>query len=61
MLIIECADKVDIKPQGDISEQLDALLKSGVDKKNAIKQVAKANGLSKDEVVMGIERAPIES
>lgn len=50
VLIIECADKVDIKPQGDISEQLDALLKSGVDKKNAIKQVAKANGLSKDEV-----------
>ncbi|MDE5655167.1 MAG: 16S rRNA (cytidine(1402)-2'-O)-methyltransferase [Clostridia bacterium] len=50
VLIVECADDIEQKPQGTIEEQLDELLGSGMDKKTAIKQVAKANGLSKDEV-----------
>ena len=50
VLIVECAEQEETAPQGSIEEQLDELLKSGVDKKTAIKQVAKANGLSKDEV-----------
>lgn len=50
VLIVECADDIEQKPQGSIEEQLEELIKSGVDKKTAIKQVAKANGLSKDEV-----------
>ena len=50
VLIVECAEDIEEKPQGSIEEQLQELLKSGVDKKTAIKQVAKANGLNKDEV-----------
>ena len=50
VLIVECGQQEESAPQGSIEEQLDELLKSGVDKKSAIKQVAKANGLNKDEV-----------
>lgn len=38
------------KPEGSIEEQVGALIASGVSKKDAIKQVAKQNGLPKDEV-----------
>lgn len=38
------------KPEGTIEEQVNALIAEGVSKKDAIKQVAKLNGLPKDEV-----------
>lgn len=38
------------KPDGSIEEQVNALMAEGVSKKDAIKQVAKLNGLPKDEV-----------
>lgn len=38
------------KPQGSIEEQVNQLIAEGVSKKDAIKQVAKNNGLPKDEV-----------
>lgn len=38
------------KPEGSIEEQVNALIAEGVSKKDAIKQVAKLNGLPKDEV-----------
>ena len=50
VLIVECAERQESAPQVGIEAQLDELLKSGLDKKDAIKQVAKANGLTKDEV-----------
>lgn len=50
VLIVESAEDTEQKPQGSIEEQLVDLLNSGVDKKTAVKQVAKANGLNKDEV-----------
>ena len=50
VMIVECGEDIEQSPQGSIEEQLEELLKSGVDKKTAIKQVAKANGLTKDEV-----------
>lgn len=50
VLIVECAEQEESVPQGSIEDQLDELIKSGVDKKAAVKQVAKANGLTKDEV-----------
>lgn len=38
------------RPEGSIEEQVAALIAAGVSKKDAIKQVAKQNGLPKDEV-----------
>lgn len=50
VLIVECGEKVEQKPEGSIEEQLRQAISRGVDKKTAIKQVAKANDLTKDEV-----------
>lgn len=50
VLIVECGEKVEYKPSESIVEQLKTLIEQGVDKKTAIKQVAKTNGLAKDEV-----------
>lgn len=50
VLIVECGEVVEQKPEGSISDQLLELIKNGMDKKTAIKQVAKANNLTKDEV-----------
>ena len=50
VLIVEAGEKSVEKPQGSIKEQLIKLISSGTDKKDAVKQVAKANSLTKDEV-----------
>lgn len=50
VLIVEAGEKVSEKPEGTVKEQLIALIDSGIDKKTAVKQVAKANSLTKDEV-----------
>lgn len=50
VLVVECGEKVEEKPEGSIADQLRELINSGIDKKSAIKQVAKTNGLTKDEV-----------
>ena len=50
VLIVESGEIRADKPSGSIEEQLKELIDGGMDKKSAIKQVAKANNLSKDEV-----------
>lgn len=50
VLVVECAEQIEKSPQGSIEEQLKELINSGMDKKSAIKQIAKVNGLTKDEV-----------
>ena len=51
VLIVECAEPTaQQKPCLSIEEQLKILIDGGLDKKTAIKQVAKSNSLSKDEV-----------
>lgn len=50
VLVVEAGEEISQKPTGSIEEQLKELLGAGVDKKTAIKQVAKLNGLTKDEV-----------
>lgn len=50
VLIVECGDIEEKKPDGTVEEQLRRLIDSGIDKKSAIKQVAKLNALTKDEV-----------
>jgi 16S rRNA (cytidine1402-2'-O)-methyltransferase len=50
VLIVLPGEKVEIKPKGSIKEQLEELLKSGINKKEAIKEVAKRNNLPKDDV-----------
>ena len=50
VLIVECGEIKANKPVGSIEEQLKELLDQGIDKKSAIKQVAKTNSLTKDEV-----------
>jgi len=50
VVIVECADKKEVAPIGSLKEQLVRLINGGVDKKSAIKQVAKDNGVAKDEV-----------
>lgn len=50
VLIVECGEKQEKKPEGSIEQQLKDLIDSGTDKKSAVKQVAKANNLTKDEV-----------
>ncbi len=49
-LVLEGAEKA--LPQGTLQQQLDQMLASGMDKKEAVKAVAKANGVSKNEVYM---------
>jgi len=50
VLIIDKGEEVIEKPAKSIVEQLKELLDNGIDKKEAIKKVAKLNGLPKDEV-----------
>lgn len=50
VLIVDKGEDVIDAPQGTIKEQLQELLNSGVDKKEAIKMVAKNNKLPKDDV-----------
>ena len=50
VLIVDKGETVVSVPQGSIEEQLKELIDSGVDKKEAIKKVAKLNGLQKDDV-----------
>lgn len=51
VVIVHAPEKIEEeKPEGTIEEQVEALMASGVSKKDAIKQVAKQNGLPKDEV-----------
>ena len=51
VVIVHASEKKEeSKPEGSIEEQVGALIASGVSKKDAIKQVAKQNGLPKDEV-----------
>ena len=51
VVIVHASEKEEkSKPEGSIEEQVGALIASGVSKKDAIKQVAKQNGLPKDEV-----------
>ncbi|MDE6189507.1 MAG: 16S rRNA (cytidine(1402)-2'-O)-methyltransferase [Clostridia bacterium] len=51
VLIVEAGEeKQEEKPLESIEDQLKQLLDSGVEKKEAIKQVAKRNGLAKDDV-----------
>lgn len=42
----------DKEPEGSLEEQLERLLAAGLTRKEAVKQVAKANGVSKNEVYM---------
>ncbi len=49
-LIIESAEIIEQKPLASVEEQLKELIEKGEDKKSAIKKVAKANALPKDEV-----------
>ena len=42
----------DKAPEGSLEEQLERLLAAGLTRKEAVKQVAKANGVSKNEVYM---------
>ncbi|MDE7337363.1 MAG: 16S rRNA (cytidine(1402)-2'-O)-methyltransferase, partial [Clostridia bacterium] len=50
VLIVECAEIREQKPDKSVEEQLKELIDGGADKKTAIKQVAKANSLPKDDV-----------
>lgn len=50
VLIVEAGERASEKPEGTIKQQIVALITAGTDKKEAIKQVAKANALTKDEV-----------
>lgn len=51
VVIVHAPDRIEEqKPVGTIEEQVEALIASGVSKKDAIKQVARQNGLPKDEV-----------
>lgn len=50
VLLIGAASAEEQKPQGSLKEQLAAMIASGVDKKEAVKRVAKFNGVPKDTV-----------
>ena len=51
VVIVHASEKEEeSKPEGSIEEQVGPLIASAVSKKDAIKQVAKQNGLPKDEV-----------
>ena len=51
VVIVHAPEQIEIsKPEGSIEEQVGALIAAGVSKKDAIKQVAKANGVPKDIV-----------
>ena len=50
VLIVDKAEVVEEEPKASIEDQLNDLINQGVDKKEAIKKVAKQNGLLKDDV-----------
>ena len=50
VLVLQGASKA--LPEGTLEQQLEKMLASGMDKKEAVKAVAKANGVSKNEVYM---------
>ena len=50
VLIVDKGEDIVDEPQGTIEEQLKELISQGIDKKEAIKMVAKNNKLPKDEV-----------
>lgn len=52
VLIVEPPKQEELiaKPEGSIEEQVKQLMNEGINKKEAIKQVAKVNGLSKNDV-----------
>ena len=50
VLIVDKGEQEEVLPEGSIEEQLKELIQSGVDKKEAIKKVAKLNKLQKDDV-----------
>ena len=50
VLIVDKGEVVNDAPTASIEEQLKDLVASGIDKKEAIKKVAKLNGLQKDDV-----------
>ena len=51
VVIVHAPEEIEeSRPEGSIEEQVNALIAAGISKKDAIKQVAKQNGLPKDEV-----------
>ena len=50
VIIVDKGEKIDDKPQNSIEDQLKEEVAQGLDKKEAIKKVAKLNKLPKDEV-----------
>ena len=50
VLIVDKGVETNDAPTASIEDQLKELIESGVDKKEAIKKVAKLNGLQKDDV-----------
>lgn len=50
VLLIGADETPQPKPQGTLKEQVERLIAGGTNKKDAIKQVAKLNGVPKDEV-----------
>ena len=50
VLLVEAKAENEEKPQGSLKEQLAAMIASGTDKKEAVKRVAKLNGVPKDMV-----------
>ena len=50
VLIVDKGEEINDAPTASIEDQLKELIESGVDKKEAIKKVAKLNGLQKDDV-----------
>lgn len=50
VLLVDKAEEIDEVPQDSIEDQLKKEIESGLDKKEAIKKVAKLNKLQKDEV-----------
>ena len=51
VVIVHAPDMIaEEKPEGSLEEQVQALMAEGIEKKEAIKRVAKRNGVPKDEV-----------
>ena len=54
MLVLSENEVIEEKSNLPIKEQVENLIKSGMSKKDAIKQVAKSAGVSKNEVYMEV-------
>lgn len=50
VLLVRSEEKREDAPQGTLKEQAEALISAGVSKKDAVKRVARDNGVPKDEV-----------